>query len=159
SLSLVIVLRSLPSLSGGVRYARYRMLISCVVYKDGERLHDIEVSRIHEFVTRPDCFVWVALRDPEPAELDTMQEQFDLHPLAIEDARNSNQRPKVEEYGASLFAAMHMLEEVDGEILVGEVDVFVGRNYVLSGGTRGERGFSEVRARSEREPQLLRHGA
>jgi magnesium transporter len=135
------------------------MLISCVVYKDGERLHDIETSRIHEFVNRTDCFVWVALRDPEPAELDTMQQQFDLHPLAVEDARNSNQRPKVEEYGASLFAAMHMLEDVDGEILVGEVDVFVGRNYVLSVRTRAERGFSEVRARSEREPQLLRHGA
>ncbi len=135
------------------------MLISCVVYKDGERLHDIEVGQIHEYVTRPDCFVWVALQDPGKEELEEMRIEFDLHPLAVEDALKGNQRPKIEEYGASLFAVVHMIEEHGDELTVGELDIFVGRNYVLSVRTRAERGFKEVRARSEREPELLRQGS
>ena len=135
------------------------MLISCVVYKDGERLDDIDVVRIREFVSRPDCFVWVALKDPAAAELEQMRVQFDLHPLAVEDALNGHQRPKVEEYGTSLFAVLHMIEETGNDLSIGELDVFVGKNYVLSVRTRAERGFSEVRTRSEREPALLRHGS
>ena len=49
--------------------------------------------------------------------------------------------------------------ETPGELVVGELDVFVGANYVLSVRNRTERGFSDVRARCEREPELLRHGA
>jgi magnesium transporter len=135
------------------------MLISCVVYKDGERLHDIEVARIREFVTRPDCFVWVALKDPSTEELEQMRAQFDLHPLAVEDALKGNQRPKVDEYGPSLFAVLQMIEERADELVVGELGIFVGRNYVLSVRTKAERGFAEVRARSEREPELLKHGS
>jgi magnesium transporter len=52
-----------------------------------------------------------------------------------------------------------MIEEVEGELLVGEVDIFAGRNYVLSVRSRSEKGFQEVRARSEREPAMLRNGS
>jgi magnesium transporter len=135
------------------------MLVNCVAYQDGRKLADIQKREIKSYLERPDCFVWVALRDPDPDELAEMQDEFDLHELAVEDARHGNQRPKLEEYGDSLFAVLHTVE-VDGEELrVGEVDVFVGRNYVLSIRQRYERGFQDVRARCEREPELLRHGA
>ena len=55
-----------------------------------------------------DCFVWVALKDPEPAELATLQEEFGLHELAIEDAQKGHQRPKIDEYGSSLFIVLHL---------------------------------------------------
>lgn len=135
------------------------MLISCVVYKDGRKLADIGAEEIHSYVDRPDCFVWVALRDPDVAALELMQREFDLHPLAIEDAQKGHQRAKFEEYGDSIFAVAHIIEEVDGELRVGEVDIFAGRNYVMSVRSRAEKGFQEVRARSEREPDLLRHGS
>lgn len=134
------------------------MLINCVVYQEGQKLSDIPVEDISEYVRRPECFVWVALKEAEPAELDQMQHEFGLHELAVEDARNGHQRPKIEEYGDSLFAVIHSVEMQGGEILVGEVDIFVGENYVLSTRNRCQQGFLGVRARCEREPHHLRQG-
>ncbi len=136
------------------------MLINCAAYQDGRKLGDIDIESISDYVARPECFVWVALKDPEPEELAVMQHEFGLHELAIEDVRNGHQRPKIEEYDESLFAVMHTVEmDEAGELLIGEVDVFVGHNYVLSvrRGTRA--GFQNVRARCEREPQLLKEGS
>ena len=134
------------------------MLINCVVYQEGQKLSDIPVEDISEYVKHPECFVWVALKEAEPAELDQLQQEFGLHELAVEDARNGHQRPKIEEYGDSLFAVIHSVEMQDGEILVGEVDIFVGENYVLSTRNRCQQGFLGVRARCEREPHHLRQG-
>ncbi len=138
------------------------MLINCVVYKNGHRFADIPKEDISEYVGQPECFVWVALFNPSTDELDEMAEEFGLHPLAIEDARKGHQRPKIEEYDDSLFVVLHTVEESadgDGELDVGEVDIFVGPNYVLSVRHRTHQGFAEVRQRCEREPELLRHGA
>jgi magnesium transporter len=135
------------------------MLVNCVAYQEGRRIAHIEPSEIRAYVSRPECFVWVALFEPSPQELDGMQEEFGLHGLAVEDARHGHQRPKIEEYGESLFAVLHTVELDGAELKVGEVAVFVGRNYILSIRSRTERGFAEVRERCEREPELLRHGS
>lgn len=135
------------------------MLINCVAYQDGKKLRDIPVDDISEYVQLPNCFVWVALKDAAPIELEKMQEEFGLHELAVEDARNGHQRPKIEEYGSSLFTVLHTVELVDGELLVGEVAVFVEKNYVLSVRTRSRNGFLDVRARCEREPHHLKQGS
>ena len=135
------------------------MLINCVAYQDGKKLADIDRREISDYVSRPDCFVWVALRDPDEAELQEMQEEFGLHSLAVEDALHGHQRPKIEEYGDSLFTVLHTVEFVGEELNVGELDVFVGPNYVLSVRNHAPKGFQEVRARCEREPELLRFGS
>lgn len=135
------------------------MLINCVAYQDGKRLCDVPVEKISEFLHRPDCFVWVALKDAEPPELGRMQAEFKLHALALEDALHGHQRPKIEEYGDSLFVVVHTIEMVDGELNVGELDIFVEENYVLSVRNRSQQGFLGVRARCEREPQLLKLGS
>jgi magnesium transporter len=135
------------------------VLINCVAYQDGRKLADIPVSEIHNYVNRADCFVWVALRDPDADELEAMQSQFGLHDLAVEDAHHGHQRPKIEEYGQSLFAVLHMIENGRAELTVGEVGIFAGANYVLSVRSGAEPGFTEVRKRCEEEPELLRHGA
>ena len=134
------------------------MLINCVAYHDGQKLADIPVEEISDYLLRPDCFVWVALREAEPAELSVMQEEFGLHELAVEDARRGHQRPKIEEYGDSLFVVVKTVELKDDELLVGEVDIFVGTNYVLSARNNCSQGFLGVRARAEHEPHLLRQG-
>ncbi len=135
------------------------MLLNCVAYQNGRKLADIDRDQIHEYLTRADCFVWVALRDATEDEISEMQTQFDFHPLAVEDARHGHQRPKVEEYGDSLFAVLKMAELNGDELRIGEVDIFVGPNYVLSIRNNSEQGFLGVRARCEREPELLRHGS
>ena len=136
------------------------MLVNCVAYQDGRKLADIDKREISNYLQKPGCVVWVALADATQEELAEMQEEFSLHELAVEDARHGHQRPKIEEYGDSLFVVMHTVEFTPtDEIKVGEVDIFVGRNYVLSVRSRTERGFKEVRARVEREPDLLRAGS
>lgn len=135
------------------------MLINCVAYQDGRKLADVATEDISEWVKRPDCFVWVALRDATDLELRQMQEEFGLHELAVEDARNGHQRPKIEEYGDTLFVVMKLLEMQKGEVHLGEVAIFVGANFVLSVRNGSQQHFLGVRERCEREPHLLRHGA
>ena len=135
------------------------MLVNCVAYQEGTKLSDIPKEDISEYVKRPDCFVWVGLKDPTPDELEEMREEFGLHELAVEDARHGHQRPKIEEYGNSLFAVLQTVEIKEAELHVGEVDIFVGPNYILSVRLHTERGFADVRARCEREPHLLKFGA
>jgi len=135
------------------------MLVNCVVYEDGRKLAEIDKREIRGYLARPGCFVWVALKDAAEAELAEMQEEFDLHPLAVEDARHGHQRPKLEEYGHSLFVVLNTIEVMGDELRIGELDIFVGRNYVLSVRRGTEHGFQDVRARCEREPELLRNGS
>ena len=135
------------------------MLINCAAYQSGKKLGDIRQEEIHDYLNRPGAFVWVALKDATPEELDEMQRQFGLHELAVEDARHGHQRPKIEEYGDSLFAVLHMIEPEGDQLHVGELSIFVGKNYVLSVRNRAQQGFASVRNRSEREPYLLKHGA
>jgi magnesium transporter len=134
------------------------MLISCAAYQDGIKLADVSVEQIPEYLRKPRCFVWVALQDPSAAELAEMQASFDLHPLAVEDALVGHQRPKIDEYGDSLFAVLHIVERAEEEFHVGELAIFAGPHYVVSVRSRAQKGFAEVRARCEREPQLLRQG-
>lgn len=134
------------------------MLVNCAAYQNGRKLADIQISEIPAYLSRPDCFVWVALKDPELSELKEMQKAFRLHELAVEDACKGHQRPKLEEYSESLFVVLHLLELNGDKLNVGELDIFVAGNYVLSVRRRAERGFADVRARCEREPELLRHG-
>lgn len=134
------------------------MLVNSVAYRDGRKIADVAREDIHAWLARKDCILWVAVRDPETHELDQLEEQFDLHPLAIEDAHHGHQRPKFEEYGDSLFFVMHMIEPDGDELSVGEVNIFVTGNYVLSVRSRSERNFQDVRTRCEREPELMRHG-
>ncbi|MEM5420086.1 magnesium/cobalt transporter CorA [Paraburkholderia ferrariae] len=136
------------------------MLINCVAYQGGKKLADVTVEAISDYLTKPECFVWVALKDPDAGEMAAMKEEFGLHALAIEDVMNGNQRPKIEEYGDTLFCVLHTLElDDDGEVITGQVNVFAGPNFVLSVRHRAQQGFSDVRARCEREPELLREGS
>ena len=140
------------------------MLVTCVAYQNGRKLAEIPIEDISEYLDRSGCFVWVAMFEPSPGELDQMAAEFGLHELAVEDARKGHQRPKIEEYGDSLFAVLHpaeMVRSAEGadELRIGELAVFVGPNYVLTVRQRTQAGFSAVRARAEREPELLKHGS
>ena len=134
------------------------MLVNCAVYENGRKLAEIPKEEIKAHLGKPGRFVWVALRDPTPGELEEMRGVFGLHELAVEDAVHGNQRPKVEEYGQCIFVVMHTVELDDEELLVGEIDVFAGPDYVLSVRKRAKQGFGNVRERCEREPHLLAQG-
>ena len=141
-------------------------LINCVAYREGRRLADIDLRDVHTYLAQPGTFVWVALHEPTQSELATMQEEFDLHDLAIEDAGHTHEevaRAKIEEYGEALFVVLNTAEFTPtDEIKIGEMGVFVGRNYILSVRRRTERGIARrlaappSRRREGREPMLRR---
>jgi magnesium transporter len=135
------------------------MLVNCVAYRQGQKLADISLPDVPQYLSQQNCFVWVALKDPDAAELALLQEEFGLHDLAVEDAHGGHQRPKIEEYGPSLFIVVQSVELAGDQALhTGQISIFVGANYVLSV-RRGTRyGFTELRGRTEQEPDLLSHG-
>jgi Mg2+ and Co2+ transporter CorA len=123
------------------------MLVNCVVYREGKRSAEIPKEEISDYLAQPGTFVWVAIKDPQPGELEAMEEEFDLHPLAVEDARHGHQRPKIEEYGNQVFCVLRTVQMKGEEIQCGEVDIFVGPNFVLSVRHDTEPGFQAVRDR------------
>src|SRR5205809_3117339 len=135
------------------------MLINCIVYRDGKRVAEIQKEEISDYLKQPGSFVWVAIKDPGPTELGQMEEEFHLHPLAVEDASHGHQRPKIEEYGNQVFAVLRTIEIRGDDIHCGEVNIFVGPNFILSVRKETEPGFAAVRERAESEPELLKRGA
>jgi magnesium transporter len=134
------------------------MLINCASYQKGKKIAAIAIEHISDYLAKKDSFVWVALLDPAVEEIAKMQQEFDLHPLAVEDALLGHQRPKIEEYGNSLFAVIQVLKYED-DISVGELDIFAASDYVLSIRNRTDVQFLGVRERCEQEPELLSQGS
>ena len=137
------------------------MLVNCVAYQQGEKVADIDRQDISEHLKQPGSFVWVALYEPDDAELDAMQEQFGLHELAVEDARSGHQRPEDRGVRAARCSSSCTPSSWTAtQLHVGEVDIFVGSQLcALRSAAARERGFSIVRARCETEPDLLKHGS
>lgn len=130
------------------------MVVNCVAYKAGQRLGEVTIDDISEVVKQPDTFIWLGLRQPEPAFMRKVQAEFGLHDLAIEDALCAHQRPKLETYGDSLFIVVKTAQwgEHD-EIEYGETHFFVGKNFSGDGAPRR---FAQLRAdprQGGREPQ------
>jgi len=135
------------------------MLVNCTAYRQGIKIAHITADEISDYLIQPETFVWVALADASAEELAQMKEEFSLHELAVEDAQHGHQRPKIEEYGDSIFAVLKTLEYKEDALQMGEVNIFVGKNYVLSIRNQSPQGFVDVRTRCEREFHLLKFGS
>ncbi len=133
-------------------------LVASVAYAGGQRVRDIPVDEAHQWAKRPGHFVWIGLHEPSPRLLVQVQNQFDLHPLAIEDAASAHQRPKLEQYGAAAFIVARTAQIVDDHIAFGETHLFVGRGYVVSVRHGASASYTVVRKRLEACPTVLSHG-
>ena len=132
------------------------MVVNCVAYSaDGRKRRDITIDEISDALAEPDGFVWVGLHEPNTGLLEKLQEEFDLHDLAVEDAHNAHQRPKIEAYGDSLFIAVHTAQLVAGCIQFGETHVFLGPRYLVTVRHGASLSYAPARSRCEREPELL----
>lgn len=135
-------------------------VINCAAYDRAGRRRDISLDAISDVLAVDDgSFVWVGLYEPGETLLDKLQEEFELHDLAVEDARNAHQRPKIETYGQSLFIAIQTAQTVDDHIRFGETHLFVGPRYLVTVRHGASSSYTAARARMEREPELLQHGA
>jgi magnesium transporter len=136
-------------------------IVNCAAYARGVRVGDLSIDAIDGVLKQPDRFVWLGLYEPDEALLREVQREFDLHDLAIEDAHNGHQRPKIEQYRNSLFVVLRtaQLAQTDPPKLeFGETQVFVGPNYVVTVRHGSLRSHVGVRARCESTPDLLARG-
>ena len=133
-------------------------VVNCSAYKHGKKLRDLALDEISDALVDKDAFVWVGLYEPGQELLKKMQEEFTLHELAIEDAKNARQRPKLEEYGDMLFVVLQTPHIADGAIQVGETHIFVGRQFVLTVRHGPSSGYRGVRERVEGMPSRLARG-
>jgi magnesium transporter len=138
------------------------VIIDCAHYKDGSRQHDgpLPVEEAARRRKEDDGFVWIGLHDPEDAELLKVAEQFDLPELAVEDAMQAHQRPKLEDYPEGYFLVLHTARYLDDveEVEFGEVHVFTGPGYVIVVRHGAASELGEARERLEEHPELLREG-
>ena len=108
-------------------------VVNCAAYDSNGQRRDITLDAISDVLAVDDgSFVWVGLYEPEDALLDKLQEEFNLHPLAVEDAQHAHQRPKLESFDNTLFIAAHTAQHVDGHVRFGETQLFVGPRFLVS---------------------------
>jgi magnesium transporter len=135
------------------------MVVNCVAYtNNGERIGDISIDAISETLAKPDTFVWVGLHEPDEALLMKLQEEFNLHDLAIEDALQAHQRTKIETYGESLFIVVQTAQLVGGNIAFGETQIFLGKRYFITVRHGASLSYAPARRTCEHTPNLLAHG-
>jgi magnesium transporter len=137
-------------------------MIDAAVYCGGERRYSPTTladtyTALHEV---PDGMAWIGLYRPDPDELSSLAGEFDLHPLAVEDAITAHQRPKLERYGETLFVVLRAARYLDDveEVEFGELHVFLGRDFIVTVRHAESPDLSVVRGRLEDDPKLLALG-
>jgi magnesium transporter len=133
-------------------------VVNCAAYDAKAGRRDISVDDISEVLAKPEGFVWLGLHEPDETLLTALREEFGLHELAIEDAHHAHQRPKIEQYGDSLFLAVHTVQRVNARVVFGETHVFLGKRFLVTVRHGASLSYAAPRARCEREPERLMVG-
>lgn len=133
-------------------------VINCIAYQQGKRLNNITINEISEVIKEPDTFIWLGLWQPEDAFMRKIQQEFNLHDLAIEDALCAHQRPKIETYGDSLFIVVKTVQWEKEEVAYGETHFFVGKNFLITLRHGASASYAAVRLKAEENPNQLCHG-
>ena len=137
---------------------RTESVVNCSAYKDGCKVSDIEIKDIRGVLQKPNQFVWIGLHEPTTETLAKFQKELGLHELAVEDAHRAHQRPKLEEYGDTLFIVLRTAQMNDHRIELGETHFFLGANFLVTVRHGSSKTYTQVRMRCESTPHLLRKG-
>jgi magnesium transporter len=133
-------------------------VIAAYLYRHGKRVRGIAIDEKIDRAQDRSEFVWIGIADPTVEELRVLQEQYDLHPLAVEDALKADQLPKVDIYGDQLFVVARTAHLEGGEIAYGETAMFVGHSHIISVRHVSARTHRALREQLEAAPSLLMHG-
>ncbi|WP_339905938.1 magnesium and cobalt transport protein CorA [Pseudomonas guineae] len=133
-------------------------VVAAAVYSKGLKVATISLDEGKPWAKKPGHFVWIGLHDPASEELGKLQQQFDLHELALEDALQRHTRPKLETFGDALFLVLYSPVLVNNELSFVETQLFAGNGYIISARYGESAPYSQVRQRCEARPLLLEHG-
>jgi magnesium transporter len=131
------------------------------LYRDGQLVaEDFPVAEISDHLADPACTVWFDLCEPGPEDLAAISEELGLHRLAVEDAVNEHQRPKLDRYQSHLFMTGYQVRREDGtgRVAVSEIDAFITKHALVT--VRKDRGFDiqHVVDRWDESADLARYG-
>jgi magnesium transporter len=131
----------------------------CKLYRDGKAAGTVtDLSQISEVLTEPGTLVWFDVVDPDPEDLTVLQAEFDLHPLAIEDAVQAHERPKIESYGTYWFLIVQAASTQDDHIVLHEIAIFAGRKFLVTVRHQPVFDLEEIEDRWHNHPERLRSG-
>ena len=128
------------------------------LYRHGKRVREVSIAEKVDCPADRSEFVWIGICDPTDEEMRTLKEIYDLHPLAVEDAVNANQLPKIDIYGDQLFVVARTANLNGDTIDYGETAIFVGHSHIISVRHGSARSHRTLRAQLEAKPTLLVHG-
>ena len=132
-------------------------IVNCAAYAEGKRITDVDLSEVHDVLKEKNQFVWIGLHEPSEAILEKVQKEFNLHELAVEDAHNAHQRPKLEQYGDSIFVVLRTAQmNAEHHVELGETHFFVGDNFIVVVRHGYSVPYTEVRARCEATPEHMK---
>ena len=140
------------------------MIVDSALYRDGVRVplpcDKDDLHAVRDATSGAGDFLWVGMHEPDGEELDRVAQAFSLHPLAVEDALHAHQRPKLERYEDGIFLVLKTLWYVDEEDAVetGEINLFVGRDFVISVRHGEGTELHTARLDLEQETVVLGHG-
>jgi magnesium transporter len=138
------------------------VIVECAVYENGSRRQgDLALHDACAAAQAPGAFAWIDLYEPTHDEIERLRHEFGLHPLAIEDALELHQRPKLEVFDRILFIALKTVayDDETEALRFGEVMVFCGERFVITVRHGEAHDLESVKARFRDEPERLRHGA
>jgi magnesium transporter len=122
---------------------------------------DVTIEEINEYLRETENLIWVDLRDPGPEELSLLLEVFGFHPLAVEDVASGRQRPKIDEYKGYSFVVTYAVvrpEQAIRELTLEEIDLFIGRNYLVTVHRGAAPALDDAMGRWTRGGAMLREG-
>jgi magnesium transporter len=136
------------------------------VYVDGRRTASpVGIEETYKITRERGGIAWVDLAWPTPEEIRQIAEQFSLHHLAVEDAIDVHQRPKIERYDDVLFVVLHPARNVDEDadghidrVEFGDVHAWMGPDFVVTIRRSAVPNLAAMRDRLESRPNLLRQG-
>src|SRR5262245_32132826 len=137
------------------------MIVDCAVYEQGRRQDGrVELHDAYEACRRDGAWTWIGLYEPTEEEFDSIRREFSLHELAVEDAINAHQRPKLEVYDDMLFVVLKTARYIDPTEVVefGEILIFLGDDYVITVRHGEASGLHDVRLELEQDPDYLARG-
>src|SRR5271166_5990664 len=133
-------------------------VVAANLYRHGKLVGPVTLDQAEPCAKERSEFVWIELFEPTEAELRQLQDNYGLHPLAVEDALTAHQLPKVDVYGDQIFVVARTAYFADDQITYGETSIFVSETFVISVRHGSARAHSDLRHQLEASPALLRHG-
>jgi magnesium transporter len=133
-------------------------VVAAYLYRDGVRVRSITIDEKVDCADKKSEFVWIGLANPTAEEMRSLQDCYDLHPLAVEDALKGDQLPKIDVYDDQLFVVARTARLMEDHIDYGETAIFVGHSHIISVRHGSTRAHTALREQLEKSPRLLTHG-